>query len=275
MKIALLVSGNAEKALAVYNFFKEGNRIDIDCLITDIPDSKVIEPFTAGGVETFSFPMSEWETNSEKIADFLKNRNVQLVCVDNFSYPLNDQFRSRFDSHAVVSLLEGNAGANQVVEAMKMVSEAEERKSKGITTPENATQEEEWAQTLHINYNPDESRHIPEPEPETISTAHTNVPPPYPEGSDRIQPSRNSNRESTSMPDTYLIWAVVVTVLCCLIPGIIAIVNAASVSTRYYNGDIEGAERASRRTQIWIIISIVCGLVWNTIYVPLMLITGL
>ena len=76
------------------------------------------------------------------------------------------------------------------------------------------------------------------------------------------------------MPDSYLIWSVLATVLCCLIPGIIAIIYSASVSTRYYAGDLNGARRASDRAQIWVIVSIVTGIVWSALYLPLMLLTG-
>ena len=73
------------------------------------------------------------------------------------------------------------------------------------------------------------------------------------------------------MPDNYLAWSVIVTILCCLIPGIIAIIFSASVSSKYYRGDLEGARRASRNAQIWCIISIVSGIIWATLYIPLAL----
>ncbi len=73
------------------------------------------------------------------------------------------------------------------------------------------------------------------------------------------------------MPPTYLVWSVVMTLLCCFIPGIVAIVNSSQVSSKFYQGDIEGAQRASRRAEIWIIISFVLGVISNTLYLPLSL----
>lgn len=73
------------------------------------------------------------------------------------------------------------------------------------------------------------------------------------------------------MPSTWLVWSVVCTVLCCTLPGIIAILQSARVSSRYYAGDIEGAQRASRNAEIWIIISFVLGVISNTLYIPLTL----
>ncbi len=73
------------------------------------------------------------------------------------------------------------------------------------------------------------------------------------------------------MPPTYLVWSVVTTILCCLIPGIVAIIFSAQVSSKFYQGDIEGARRASRNAEIWIIISFVLGVLTNTLYIPLMI----
>ncbi len=63
-------------------------------------------------------------------------------------------------------------------------------------------------------------------------------------------------------PDTYLVWSIIVTLLCCLIPGIVAIYYATKVSSRYYAGDYEGARKASSAASIWIMVAIVCGLLW-------------
>lgn len=71
------------------------------------------------------------------------------------------------------------------------------------------------------------------------------------------------------MPPTYLVWAVIMTILCCTIPGIIAIIFSAKVSSKFYEGDLEGARRASHNAEIWIIISFVLGVLSSTLYLPL------
>lgn len=76
------------------------------------------------------------------------------------------------------------------------------------------------------------------------------------------------------MPKSYLLWAVLSTVLCCMIPGIVAILYSAKVSSRYYAGDYAGAERASHNAEIWIIVSFVLGVLSNTLYLPLALASG-
>ena len=71
------------------------------------------------------------------------------------------------------------------------------------------------------------------------------------------------------MPPTYLVWSIVMTILCCTIPGIVAIIYSAQVSSKFYQGDIQGAQRASQRAEIWIIVSFVVGVLSNTLYLPL------
>lgn len=76
------------------------------------------------------------------------------------------------------------------------------------------------------------------------------------------------------MPRNYLLWSVLTTILCCFAAGIVALVFSTQVTSRYYRGDYAGAEQASRNAQIWIIASIVLSVISNTLYVPLMLISG-
>ena len=59
------------------------------------------------------------------------------------------------------------------------------------------------------------------------------------------------------MPDTYMVWAVLVTVLCCLPFGIVSIVKASQVSSLYYQGNYAEARAASRAARNWAIASAV------------------
>ena len=47
-------------------------------------------------------------------------------------------------------------------------------------------------------------------------------------------------------PKNWLAESILVTLLCCLPFGIVGIVNAASVSSKYASGDYEGSLRASQ-----------------------------
>ena len=64
-------------------------------------------------------------------------------------------------------------------------------------------------------------------------------------------------------PYSYLVWALVVTLLCNIVTGVIAIIYSCKVSSRYYKGDIAGAKKASETTQWWIAISICTGLIFT------------
>lgn len=74
--------------------------------------------------------------------------------------------------------------------------------------------------------------------------------------------SRNTSGEiPPPMPRTYLGWSIAAIVLCCMIPAIVSLVYAVKVSSRYSSGDFAGSQKASDRAELWLIISIVCGLV--------------
>lgn len=74
-----------------------------------------------------------------------------------------------------------------------------------------------------------------------------------------VQP--DDDRLTKPMPSSYLVWSIICTVLCCIPFGIVAIYYSSQVSSRFDSGDYAGAEKASERAQLWIIISIVVGLI--------------
>ena len=59
------------------------------------------------------------------------------------------------------------------------------------------------------------------------------------------------------MPATYLVWAILATLLCCLPFGIVSIVKASQVSTLYYQGNYAEARASSRAARNWAIASAV------------------
>lgn len=62
-------------------------------------------------------------------------------------------------------------------------------------------------------------------------------------------------------PPTYLVWAILSTLCCCLPCGIAAIIYASNVKTKFNGGDIEGAMKYSERAALWVILSFVLGLI--------------
>lgn len=73
--------------------------------------------------------------------------------------------------------------------------------------------------------------------------------------------------ERPQMPPTYLVWAILATLCCCLPGGVVALVFSSKVSPLYNSGDYEGARRASERAGLWVIISFVAGLIWAPFYI--------
>ncbi|MGM9802657.1 MAG: CD225/dispanin family protein [Muribaculaceae bacterium] len=112
----------------------------------------------------------------------------------------------------------------------------------------------------------------PEPEPTPEPEPHYNMPPalptPPPLGYQEprqpyyamppVQPQRPEQQEEAS---TYMIWSIVVTLLCCQLTGIIAIVYSALTSSANSRGDAAQASKYSDLAQIWVMVSIALGLI--------------
>lgn len=147
---------------------------------------------------------------------------------------------------------------------------------KGVSAAEDP--DVAWARTLGLKYDPER----------IAENADAQLPPPLPgevEPTPQQHTVYNTVKENTvpagtpqddePMPPTYLVWSVIMTVICCLPAGVVAIVFSSMVSNRFYAGNIEGAKRASRRAEIWIIVAFVLGVLWNTLYIPIMLVSGM
>jgi hypothetical protein len=168
------------------------------------------------------------------------------------------------------------------VTAHDMCSAEEEKvneESEKKLTPEEEI-EALWAERLHLTPPPYPERQQPPVAPSVppqppVAPADPLQPPVAPS----VPPQSFAHRpvppypapEREPMPQTHLVWSVLATVMCCLIPGIVAIVYSTMVSSRYYAGDLEGARRASRMAEYWIIASVVTGVVAAAVYLPLSL----
>jgi hypothetical protein len=83
-------------------------------------------------------------------------------------------------------------------------------------------------------------------------------PPPPPPGYPPQPPAAQA-------PKNYLVWSILVTLFCCLIPGIVAIVFSAQVNGLWAQGRYAEAQKASARARTWVIISAVLGLIGGPI----------
>ncbi len=77
---------------------------------------------------------------------------------------------------------------------------------------------------------------------------------------------RQAEKQRPPMPDTYLAWAILSTIFCCLPLGIVSIVKASEVSSKYNTGDYAGAEQSSRDAKKWATWSAVLALIGTALY---------
>lgn len=54
-------------------------------------------------------------------------------------------------------------------------------------------------------------------------------------------------------PENYLVWSILTTVLCCLPLGVVSIVYAAQVNSKWAMGDVAGAQDSSAKAKKWAI----------------------
>jgi hypothetical protein len=67
-------------------------------------------------------------------------------------------------------------------------------------------------------------------------------------------------------PSSNLIWAILVTIFCCLPLGIPAIIFAAQVDSKYAMGDYAGAQASAAKAKTWILVSLIVGLLGGALY---------
>ena len=68
---------------------------------------------------------------------------------------------------------------------------------------------------------------------------------------------------------SHMVGAILTTVFCCVIGGIVAMVYASQVNTKLAQGDIAGAQSASRSAFGWMIASAIFGGVCGLLYLVL------
>ncbi len=75
-------------------------------------------------------------------------------------------------------------------------------------------------------------------------------------------------------PPSYLVWAILTTLFCCLPFGIVSIVFAARVDSKYNAGDVAGSREASEQAKKWAIVSAVTSLVLVAIWFGIVLLAA-
>ena len=88
-------------------------------------------------------------------------------------------------------------------------------------------------------------------------------------------PAPQQHIEQQPCPSNNLVWAILATVFCCQITGIIAIIFAAQVNSKYYSDGYKQAKRYSDMAGVWCIISIILAILSYSIFMPFMLLAPL
>ena len=277
--IAIFASGSGESARRVVSLFNEGNRIRVSLVVTDRENAEIIELLQPLGIETVFMTRERLRDDSSELLALLKERGVELIALDDFKGILPESVESEY-AGKVVTLTGPEEAPIEVVNALERPAAA--RQEINLEKKEPKSVDEEWAETLKIDFDESRVRTTPPPIPSAQPTPAG--PTPAQPASPQVNATAPNGMQGTPfnptpaqgespMPSTYMIWSVLATVFCCFIPGIVAIIFSSQVSTRYIAGDIQGARQASDRAQIWIIVSFVLGLLTSTLYLPIMLIS--
>ena len=88
------------------------------------------------------------------------------------------------------------------------------------------------------------------------------------------QASHQQGYGQTAKPDSYLAWAILTTVLCCLPFGIVSIINASKVDSLWAQGLHQEAAERSAAAKKWAIISAVSVLAVSILYIGAMVVFG-
>ncbi len=75
---------------------------------------------------------------------------------------------------------------------------------------------------------------------------------------DQLQQNQQSTQQFP--PPNYLVWAILTTILCCLPFGIVSIVYAAQVNSKWQMGDFEGAKLSSKNAKLWAWVAFAVGI---------------
>lgn len=285
-KIAILVSGEGRAAERIVKLFNEGNRVHTSLVFVDDSASDMAERLKDEEVTVVHIPDSEWTARSAEVAGKIREEGVRLLVSDNFSLAIPDEVMEATNGE-FLRLSSPEAAPKEVVDALEAELRRPKQEEEVIEVKEEdekPTMESEWADALKIQYTPPKVPGTPPEIPRQDDYSVPPVPNREPESNGYYNRQEFSNqepryrnehhhRDNEPMPSTWLIWSILVTVFCCFIPGIIAIIFSSQVSSKYYAGDLEGAKRASYMAEVWIIVSVVLGVLAATLYLPFMMIS--
>jgi Interferon-induced transmembrane protein len=68
-------------------------------------------------------------------------------------------------------------------------------------------------------------------------------------------------------PPNHLVWAILSTLFCCLPLGIVSIVFAAQVNSKWAAGDYGGAQSASNSARTWAMVATILGAIGAVLWI--------
>jgi len=71
----------------------------------------------------------------------------------------------------------------------------------------------------------------------------------------------NKKNDNQVPPPNYLAWAIITTILCCIPFGIVSIIYAAQVNSKWAIGDFTGAAIASKNAKVWAWVAFAAGII--------------
>jgi hypothetical protein len=83
------------------------------------------------------------------------------------------------------------------------------------------------------------------------------------------------NQELRMRPKNWLVESILVTIFCCLPFGIVGIINAAAVNSKYESGNIEGALYSSKQAGKWTKIGFFVGIGIAILYIIFVVVLGI
>lgn len=286
-KVAVFTSGASESTERLITLFNEGNRIRVEAVLTEGDAADLERRFSPFNVEVIGITPEIGPDEIEAIGKDLSDKGIELYAFDGYDGLMTGWVRNRH-ADRLVELTSAENAPREIVAAFSALDRLNEEAPAAAVSAEEKTVDEEWAETLHIDFDSGKAAEAAEKAAASVTPppvpGHQTVPPVPVFGNNpqynqqvaggRPAPQGYGNRpvNEEPMPSTYLVWSVIMTVLCCFIPGIVAIIFSTKVSSRYYAGDVEGAKRASRNAEIWIIVSFVLGVLSATLYLPIMMI---
>lgn len=269
VKIAYITSGDGKGLESLAGVFHNGSRARVVLAMSNNADSGMFAIAKREGIASIGFPDNIWTGNLGFEIEEMRRNGVQLVVTDRFGLPVDDRLREAF------TVVESPADGLPLREIMNAISSLEATPAREVAPAKEKEPEVEqsWAEVLGLDYEAGRADH----ERERLRSPEPHAEPSAPAAAVSMQApyAPAPAPESERMPPTYLVWSILSVIFCCAIPGVVAIVYSTLVSSRFYAKDYEGSRKASEMAQIWIIASIVLGVVTSTVMFPLMLAGGL